>query len=436
MAQLLRCDDLIAEFQLRIGEPEEGTFGYTYYDSLRGQVDELRSILNQSQRHVAWKCYSANQAILEATENIQVLSGVTRYTLPEDFLGPVSVFHRTFGQEYEVGKSNLTEVRRSTRSERFSYRFEVYEIRENVPAVAARGVVDADSFDTITDERLGAVRVNDTVHNLIDGSYGEVEAIYPALNRITVSGLFNGDANRFQKGDIYQVDMKESTRDAIDFWPIVIKDESQGAHNGVATNWQVNEDSVLLGVNAQVTTIPSLFEADERLIMNLLDGSEVIGTGAREGLSQGANEFAFPNPVQLREDVLYSVEVLRANGTAIDLDSIEVFTSLEPDVISFKHAKLPRVMASREDYCEMPSWSLEAIYSYAHILAQKKESRNPTPDRGLVAVFNDDIQDIKDFLFKRDERGPHQLPTLGGNRSHGWPYPSNYGYGVVDPFDL
>ena len=435
MAQLLRCDDLIAEFSMRIGQPEDGTFGMTHYDSLNGDVDELRSILNQAQRHVAWKCYSANQTILEATDYIQVLSGVTRYTLAEDFLGPVSVYYRAFGQEYEVEKKNFNDIRSTVRSERYSYYYEFYEIRENVPAVAARGVVSEDSLTSITDDNLRTVRVGDTVHNLTDASYGEVEAVYPGTNRIEVNELINGDANRFQKGDIYQVDMKEATRDAIDFWPIVIKDDSSQSHSGNARNWDVNEDSVLQGVSATITTIPVTFETDERLIMNLIEDDEVVGVGAREGLSQGANQFFFPNPIQLREDVFYTVEVVRSNGTAIDIDSIQVFVSIEPDVIAFKHAKLPRVMGCRTDYCEMPSWSLEAVYSYAHLIAQKKVTRNPMPDRGLVAVFNQDIQDIKDFLFKRDERGPHQLPILGG-RSHGWPYPSNYGYGVVDPFDL
>lgn len=435
MAQLIRCDEMITEFRLRIGEPEEGTFGITYYDGLLGRIDEIRSILNQAQRHVAWKVYSANQAILETSEFINVLSGVTRYTLNEDFLGPVSVFYRAFGQEYEVEKKNFNEIRRTTRSERFSYKFDYYEIRENVPAVAARGIVDEDSFDTITDGGLQTVRPGDVVHNLIDGSYGEVEEVYPALNQIKVFGLGNGDANRFQKGDIYQVDMKEATRDAIDFYPIVIKDNSQGAHNGMPTDWQVNEDSVLMSVNAQIPTIPVGFEADERLLMNLYQDDEIIGQGAREGLVIGTNEFLFPNPFQLREDTLYSIRIFRANGNEVVPNTIQIFVSLEPDVVAFKFAKLPRIMDSREAYCEMPSWSLEAVYSYAHILAQKKESRNPMPDRGLVAVFNQDIQDIKDFLFKRDERGPHQLPVLGG-RSHGWPYPSNYGYGVVDPFDL
>ena len=450
MAQLLQCRELIAEFQLRIGEPEEGTFGIVYYDSLRENVDELRSILNQAQRHVAWKCYSANQTILEKTEYIQILSGVTRYTLGEDFLGPVSLFYRTAGQETPIEKDNLDDIRSGQSSEPTSYRFENYEIREQVPAVAAVGVIAEDSLNEITDtiithdapgnrnaliEKLKAVRVGDTVHNLTDGSFGVISALFNSTGRAETSRLAQGDANRFQKGDIYQIEMQESTRDAIDFYPQVIKDDVTTAHNGLPSNWQINEDSVLTSIDADITQIPVGFESDERLIMYVLSNGEEVTRGAREGLSQGTNEFVFPNPTQLREDTLYTVTVERANGNAIDIDMIEVFVAIDPDVVVFKQAKLPRIMDSRDSFCEMPSWSLESIYSYAHVLANQKATRNPTPDAGLVKVFNDSIDDIGSFLFKRDERGPHQLPTLSG-RSSGWPYPSNYGYSVIDPFDL
>ena len=414
-----------------------------YYDSLRAQVDELRFILNEAQRHVAWKCYSANQTIIEKTEYIQVLSGVTRYTLGERFMGPVSLFYQSGGQEDPIEKDNLDDLRRGHTSERQGYRFENYEIREQVPAVAARGIIRDDSPNAVTDqyltsdkiEKLKSVRVGDTVHNLTDGSFGTISAVFSSVGRAETSGLSHGDANRFQRGDIYQIEMQEATRDAIDFYPKVIRDDSTVAHNGLPRNWQVNEDQVLLHIDADITQIPFNFEQDERLIMRVLEGTTEVAEGAREGLTPGTNTFIFPNPQQLREDTLYTVTVERANGSAIDVDMIEVFVSLEPDTVVFKQAQFPRIMDSRDSYCEMPAWSLESVYAYAHILANQKVTRNPSPDAGLVNVFNDTIDDIGKFLFKRDERGPHQLPTLRG-RDRGWPYPSNYGYYAVDPYDL
>ena len=396
MARLQRCDELITLFRMRLGEPKTGTFGVTYYDGLNENVHELRSILNQAQAHVTWICYSANQSLLENTIYLPVLSGVTRYTLPEDYLAPVWVKHHTQGQEYEVEKDNLSAIRSSTRTERFNYHFRNYEIRETVPLVAARGIVSADSVNQITDDRLTSaqvqkVRAGDTAYNLTDNSQGEVEAVFSALQRIQVGRLFNGETNRFQVGDIYEINMREATRDAIDFWPSVTKDDSQVSYTGPPGNWKLNQDNVLYRVLASFSEIPSNFEADERLTLQVLDGTTVLAIGARDGLVLNTNEFHFPTFTQLREDVFYSVKVLRGNGQAITPDFITVIVRLDPESVEFRYVKLPKPMETNQDYCEMPSWSIEAVFAYAHIIAQKKMSRNPNADRGLLAEFDDQI---------------------------------------------
>lgn len=435
MAELRQCSELVTNFRIRIGEPTPGTFGTVHYDGINKSINEIIAILNQAQHHVTWMCYSANQALLETTVYLEVLSGVSRYTLPEDFLGPVAVFHRTYGQAYEVERANLFEIRRSTRSERYDYRYRFYEIRENVPIISARGVINTDHAVQITDTGLESVRVGDTAYNLTDHSQGVINAVYPAINAISVEALNNGGANVWQKGDIYQIDMAEQTRDAIDFWPKVTKEDSEEVYKGDPT-FQLTEDSVVFRVAADVSEVPTAFEDDERVILRILQGSDVVGEGARENLSTNYNVFYFPHFIQLREDVDYTVTVERADGGSIAIDEIRVDAKIEPESVDVRYAKLPRPMTKLEDYCEVPSWALEAVYAYAHIIAQKKMSRNPNADRGLVAEFNTAIQDVKDFLYKRDERGPHQLPMLGGRRNTGNPYPGNYSVALVDPHDI
>ena len=437
MAELVRADEVITAFRLRIGEPREGTFRKVHYDGINRDLDELLFILNEAQRHLTWMCYSANQPLLEATFDLEVISGVSRYTLPADFLAAIAVFYRTYGQEYEVLRENIIEVRRATRSLRSDYRYHFYEVREQVPIIAARGVISEDSMDRIVSTGLASVRVGDTAYNLTDDSQALVKATFPALNAIMIEKLDNGKVNKFQKGDIFQVDMAEQTRDAIEFWPAVDVEDSALGYAGTPTNFMLTEDNVMFRIEANISNAqPSGYEADERITLRLEDGNNnLIAEGSREGLVTGLNEFYFPDFVQLEEDTGYSVRVLRAdNGNELPVSKIELFVRATPSSVQIPYAKLPRPMKKRTDYCEVPSWALNGLYAYAHILAQKKMSRNPNPDRGLVAEFEREFENIKSFLYKKDERGPHSYMG-GGRRISGSPFPSNYGTAVGSIWD-
>ena len=439
MGMRLRCDELKAGFRFRLGEPTEGTFGRVYYEPIRDNMDELLYMLNEAQRVVTWLCYNANQTILETTTYLPVLSGVTRYTLPDRFLAPVSVFHRTYNQEYPVTRENLEEIRANTRSERYDYRYRYYEIRERVPRIAARGIVNEDSFTIIEDTDLEAVRVGDTCYNLTDNSQAEVEAVSPALERITIDGLSGGEVNRFQKGDVYQIDMREATCDAMDFWPKVTVGDTKQGYSGRYEDWTIQKDAVVRDVAAYISDFPSSYEDDERFIVEVYNHTtdEIVGNGAREGLDRGLNDFQFPDFFQLREDTRYSVRVVRADGgDTIDIDSILVTVKEDPESIAIKHASYPLPMEKDTDYFELPEFCIEATYVYAHILALKKQSRNPVTDPGLMAELRSWIADIKTHTYARDERGPHSVAAVGGNRDAGWPFPSNYGYSSVDILDL
>lgn len=441
MGTLRRFDELKAGFRFRLGEPTEGTFGRYYYDEIRNNMDELGYMLNEAQRVVCWLCYNANQTLIENTTFLPVLSNVTRYTLPEELMGIVSVFHRTYRQDYEVTRENLEQVKATTRSERFHYRYRHYEQRERVPRIAARGIVSSDSFDILEQDDLDTVRPNDICYNLTDDSQGLVEAVFPALNRIKIDNLSGGTTNRFQKGDVYQIDMKESTCDAIEMWPAVTRADNKQGYSGNPTYWQINKDEVVNSISASISSLPSGFEDDERVILTLSRDSddEVVGEGAREGLTTGSNEFEFPDFVQIREDTRYDVVVTRPDSgdAEVDVDSIKVTVKTDPESLAIKHASYPKPMSKDSDYCEMPIFTHEAMYTYAHILALKKQSRNPVPDAGLMAELNKWVMDITKHLYARDERGPHYVtPALGGNRASGSPYPSNWGHYGVNIWDL
>ena len=441
MGALIRYDELETAFRLRLGNPTEGTFGRVYYDGIRDELDEIRFMLNEAQKYVTWLCYSANQTLIEDTLYLQVLSGATRYTLNDLFLGPVAVFHHTHNQIYEVEKENLIDVKGRIRTERHNYRYYWYEIRERVPRIAARGIVQSDSLDTIDDDvDLRHVRVGDTVYNLTDHSEAEVKAAFPALNRVQVDQLMSGTTNRFQKGDVYQIDMREATCDAIEFYPAVNNPDSYTGYSGGPSYWLLQKDAIVQQIFANISEVPSNVEDDERFILQISqdDDDEVVGEAALEGLSKGSNCFQVPDLIQLREDVRYNVVVIRADGGSdIDVDTIQLEVKTDPERVEVRHARYPKPMEKSTDYCEMPEFALPACYVYAADLAFKKMSRSITSDPGIMNELEREIAKIKKFLFARDERGPHSvMPSLSGNRPSNWPYPGNWGHYGPDVFDL
>ena len=452
MARAQQAKELFAIFRMRLGEPTEGTFRTVYYDEIAKNINEVMSIFNQAQDHVAWICYSANQSLLETSVELLLEPGVTRYILPEDYIGDVSVFHRIGGQEYEIVPENLDEVRRSTRLPLTDYRFRCYEIREGVPLVSARGIITTGSNNRITAGgaagSLNSVRVGDVVYNLTDRSQSVVERLVydedgqegGQVSAVEVGSLNSGLVNRFYAGDRFQVDMKEATRDAIDLFPKVANAGIKSFYSG-SSSFSLSQDNVIVDT-ADITpeSLPDDLESDDRVILVIESGDEIIANATALGLSQGSNKFFFPNVIQLRERVNYTARIIwhsvgRPVPVTIGVSRLELHGRDVSNFIDFKYAKLPRKIESLEDYCEMPSWSMEAVYSYGLILAYKKMTRALTADPGLVNEFNGKIKEIEDYRYRRDSRGPHSM--LGdGRRVDNNPFPGNYAVGYVDPFDL
>ena len=438
MAEQIRYSELATQFRMRLSEPTEGTFGHVYYDSLMGNVDELRLILNTAQRYFTFVCYSSNYTLIQDTAYLAVLSDATRYSLPELFLGPVSVFHRTYNNEYPVEQDNIDQVRAYRGRFYTNYRYECYDISEKVPLVVATGVVATEHATQIVVADASGVRVGDTCYNLTDNSQATVSVVAPAVNTVTVDLLVNGNANIFQKGDTYQIDTREAVRDAMDVYPRVTRADTESGYSGMAANWEVQEDAPLHSICVTVSGIPSNLEDDERLILELLSGEDVVATSGKEGLDSGQNVFEFLSRHQLREGTMYTVRLTRVDTeTTIDVDSIDVTVSSQPESIIVKYARYPKPMEKDSDYCEMPLYAHEGMYAHAHVLAQQKKSGNPNPDPGLVNNFAMKKKEVADFLFKRDERGPHQMSAaLSGSRAGGSPFPGNYSRALIDPSDL
>ena len=438
MARLTRCDELITRFRMRLGEPTEGTFGRTYYDGVRDNIDELRFILNDAQRHFTWLCYSANLSLIETSVFLSVLAGADRYTMPEEFIAPVKVFHRRASQEYEVTEENLLEIRSRNRVSHYNYHYEFYQIREKVPLILAQGVinqVDSENALRIIDPDIENARLGDIVYNLSDSSQGIVGTVNS--DGVTVDKLVNGSANKFVRGDTYQIDTKEKLQDAIELYPTVSPSDTEALNVGRPTGWTVNADHVVHSVCCYISSLPSNLEADDRFICQLVHEDSVIGDGAVVGLDTGRNDFPFVEVVQIREDTEYSVRVVRADGDqTIDVDSIEIVVHLDPESLEVRFASYPRIMQKDSDYCEMPEFSLEGTLAYGHVIAHQKKTGG-RPDPGLLAVVEQQKMECKKFQFARDERGPHSvMPVLDGNRYSGSPFPGNYSRGFVDPFDI
>ena len=120
----------------------------------------------------------------------------------------------------------------------------------------------------------------------------------------------------------------------------------------------------------------------------------------------------------------------------IAVSKLEIKGRDTDNYVDFRYAKLPREMTSTDDYCEMPSWTMEAVYAYCQILAFKKMTRGQVADGALVNDFNMKIEEIKQYRYARDGRGPHSMLGLDRSSYSGSPFPGNYAVGYVDPFDL
>ena len=220
-----------------------------------------------------------------------------------------------------------------------------------MPIIIARGIISEKSPRVIQSTGLTPTRVGDKVYNLTDDSQGIVSAVFPAINTIEIQKLSGGKTNVFQKGDIFQVDMQEKTRDAIDFYPQLTREDSRTVYVGKPTSFMLTEDNVMFSIAA---TIPehqsegfnsgrqlvlnlgdaahrlvfdlqcdpvqqtpyqlSELEDDTRFILNLVDENDkIVAVGARKEISAGVNRFYFPYLVQLEEGMNYSVQITATN---------------------------------------------------------------------------------------------------------------------------
>ena len=213
---------------------------------------------------------------------------------------------------------------------------------------------------------------------------------------------------------------------------------------GWPDGFRLNEDQVVVNT-ADITpsgTRPPDFEDDERVVLIITDDSNnLVGYASREGLSFGRpNTFFFSENLQLREDLSYTATLRRRLDDPVprnlDVSKIEISGRDTSNFIRFKYARLPRKMTSLEDYCEMPSWSMEAVYAYGHIIAFKKMTRRQIADPALVNEFKDQTAEIKNYRYRRDERGPHSMLDSGSSVAEASPFPGNFAVGYVDPFDL
>ena len=143
---------------------------------------------------------------------------------------------------------------------------------------------------------------------------------------------------------------------------------------------RLKEDDIVIN-EAVVTpqqTKPSNFEADERVVLRITDddSNQVAAYASRKGLTFGkANTFLFASNFQFREDTTYSALIRREVDAEfmpdVAISRIEFNGRDISNFIDFKYSRLPRKITSVEDYCEMPSWTIEGVFAYAHIIAFK-----------------------------------------------------------------
>ena len=232
--------------RLRMGEPVQGIWGeYRYQDQEVGQTtDELSIALNESQDFVARDLDEADISYPWITnyEEVPVIAGVDRYSLPDDFVAFVELRHHKYSQSYLLKPANFKNIGGRFQTNWRTSIYTNYQVRGMDSTILNRGIAGRTSDNLLISQygNFTEVRESDIVQNITDDSQGRVAGF--EQGGILVEGLHGGRSNRFRRGDNYQVISRERVR-----WTLLVypqqSDSRVPIHQGPDEAFSLSEDA-------------------------------------------------------------------------------------------------------------------------------------------------------------------------------------------------
>ena len=442
MAQHATLQELVVNTRFRLSDPHEGTLGMIRYDRFTESVDEMKLLLNEAQRAIAVLCDSPTTSLLRSNkQRIQVISGLTEYPMRDDLLAMDYIRHikkdawRKIVQR-DKGEFPKTDGKTDSayypNSQGFYRYWDIYGVGALEKLV---GIVRQNSLNELHDaySPFDGIRVGDIVHNISDGSQGEVQEITPgksvlnsqtneveySVGYIVIDSLAGGSANRFQEGDEYLISSVEEINETLHLYPKIEFDEvTTKVFTGKPDNWSVQDGFVLRAVDVNITSYPDTIEVDDRLVLEVLRDGRLASTSpasatSKIGIENGVNRFifderVFPEGILIAEDTDYSVRATVRNEQ-ITINSIDVYAYGTNDFIEMDYRRLPEKMLVDSAICEIPPWALDLLYAQALELADMKITRARHPNPALHAVKMGEKQKVEDMLWNRAPRGTSNL---------------------------
>ena len=428
--------------RLRLGELDAGTYGIENYED-RDDVDELKLELNAAQISVCRDIWTQQwMPFRRLNETLPVISGQTIYTLPKDFIQPISIYHKkpndTPIQLFPKILSRFREIDDGetdyTRNDESYYQY--YEVSGQIGEIITEGVVTwaDDPYQFAADNaNLSDVRVGDLVNNITDGSQGVITNFGSGIATLG-DQLYGGRSNRMQFGDEFSIQTREETRFALETWPsIEITSPKLELTQILSENgrliFQPKLDSII--ENIELRLPQSLFLTDgllenvseqTRFLLTIREvDAETYAPGDTIDLIGFQKAIAGINTINIIESEIHkgqgSLQFERAKTYDVYLTSAEYplgpdalginfalttndFALLQPttDILIINFVKRPAMFLFNESICELPEEIHELIIEKAVLsLLRKKDTK--MVNASVLAHYKVLVKDAKDFLM-------------------------------------
>ena len=441
MAQHVTLREAIVNLQFRLSQPTEGTLGRINYSRFSEQVDELKLVCNEAQRAAAIRCCTPTTALLRShKQRIQVISGATTYALKDDYLSTDYVKYLNKIGEYPVKPRDMKGFPPTETSERTigynnnSNRYRYYDVYGQGSQEKLVGVVREASLNEVRDNyaTFDGIRAGDFVYNITDGSQGAVTNVIPSETTLDdeniltktavylkIDSLTGGKANRFLQGDQYVIASVEELNELMHIYPKIEFEETTtkivSANSAV---WSAQEAFTLNTLDVTINTIPDHIEDDDRLVIELLQGTTLASTDpasfrSKLGVTKGVNrvtfdEAVFQSGIRIEEDTDYTVRAT-VGSWELTINAVDVYAYGTSDYLLHSYSRIPIKMEHENAVCEVPPWGLDLFYAEAKKLAAMKITRTIAADPGLEAECQIEHKKIENLLWARAEPGTSYL---------------------------
>lgn len=447
--------DLKIRTLLRLGQITEGSWGKEIYfegTADEVEVDELKMVLNESQVSVLRDIYTHQfMPYKRLNDRIPIIPGQTIYTLPQEYIQMVSIYHHkdnqrpkrlkpailtNFRQFYNENAQQVT----GAASPRY---FEKYEVSGQIGHILAHGTVTwADTQDQFASDNvnLTAVRQGDLVTNATDNSQGVITQFGSGIATIG-DGFHGGRSNRIQIGDEFIIHSREESRFALEVWPPIDFEPPELSYEYVSLPFDTTTENALTmsptadGVIEKVrlqfskdvfdNILPD-YDAQDRLLLyirNANTGQEVDTLGFQNAMI-GWNELDVVDSrlsntrgyIQLLDSETYEVYLVSAdsiqNGLPVDWSlagntKIE-FIQQSTEFLGINFVKRPAPFIIDESICELADELHECLIEKACLTALRKIDEKLI-NQSILAHYKIVLNDAKMLLTNLQEPTAHNV---------------------------